>query len=305
MINTIKICLVSLCLLSNVSPAFPDQIILDSASQFDFACTCMERGDYEMAVAEFKRFLHFFPDDSRVPTARRLMGVCYLRDERFDSARDVFFDILSSERDPAEGRKARLFIGESYYLQGITAEAEHHFGQILDENPHPDLKNAASYRLGWTRLQSADWKEASETFRKVEKSSRFYQSSLELAERSLQGDDLPYKSPSFAGTAALIPGLGHVYVSRYRDATVAFLLNGLFIWATIEAFNEDHNTLGGILALVEAGWYAGNIYSAVNCAHKYNRKLENEFRNGLKDQFDLRLFAAVKGHVGLALTFRF
>ena len=305
MIRYVKICIVSLCLLLKAFPAFPDQVIIDSTRQFDFARACMERGDYEMAVGEFKRFMHFFPDDPRVPTSRRLMGICYMKDRRFDAARDVFFSILSSEPDSAEAVKARLFIGESYYLQGIETEAEHHFGQIIEKYPHGDLKNAAVYRLGWTRMQLGSWKEASETFRKVEKDSLFYQSSLDLAEQSLRGETLPYKSPACAGTAALIPGLGHVYVSRYRDAAVAFVLNGLFIWATVEAFNDDQNTLGGILALAEAGWYSGNIYSAVNCAHKHNRKLENEFRNGLKDQFNLRLFAAAEGHVGLALTFHF
>jgi tetratricopeptide (TPR) repeat protein len=305
MIRYVKICIVSLCLLLRAFPVFPDQVIIDSTSQFEFARTCMERGEYEMAVGEFKRFMHFFPDDTRVPTSRRLMGICYMKDQRFDAAREVFFNILKSEPESAEAGKARLLIGESYYLQGIETEAEHYFGQIIEKYPHGDLKNAAFYRLGWTRMESGSWKEASETFRKVEKDSLFYQSSLELADQSLQGEELPYKSPAFAGTAALIPGLGHVYVSRYRDAAVAFLLNGLFIWATVEAFNEDHYTLGGILALVEAGWYAGNIYSAVNCAHKHNRKLKDDFRDGLKDQFDLRLFAGAKGHVGLALTFHF
>ena len=75
-------------------------------------------------------------------------------------------------------------------------------------------------------MESGSWKEASDTFRRVEKDSLFYHSALELAKQSLQGEELPYKSPSVAGTAALIPGLGHVYVSRYRDAAVAFLLNG-------------------------------------------------------------------------------
>ena len=98
--------------------------------------------------------------------------------------------------------------------------------------------------------------------------------------------------------AAMLPGLGHVYTKRYQDATVAFLLNGLFIWGAVEAFNEDLDVLGGLLLFVEAGWYAGNIYSAVNATHKYNKKTKDEFRQRLSDQLDLNLLVTREGQLG-------
>ena len=65
------------------------------------------------------------------------------------------------------------------------------------------------------------------------------------------------------------------------------------------------DVLGGILTFIELGFYSGNIYSAVNAAHKYNRKLQNDFRENLKDRLDLNLFTAGKGQMGLTLTFQF
>ncbi len=289
-----------------ISPAFPEQVIIDSVSQFDFARTCMERGEYELAVGEFERFIQFFPNDSKIPASRRLMGICHMKAQRFDASRDIFYDIINSKPNTVEAGKALLFLGETYYQQGFTSEAEPFFVQLIEKNNDIDLKNAAFYRLGWTNLQTGRWQEASETFNRVEEYSRFFESASELAKQSFLGEDLPYKRPAYAGAmAAVMPGLGHVYVSRYRDAAVAFLLNGVFIWAAVESFNEDLDALGGILTFLEAGWYAGNIYSAVNCAHKHNRKLQNDFRKSLKDQFDLRFFASVKGRVGLSLAFYF
>ena len=172
--------------------------------------------------------------------------------------------------------------------------------------PSSQLKNAARYRLGWTRMQENKWREASEDFKKVEMGGPLYAKAKYLSAESLKGELLPYKDPVYAGVmAGIIPGLGHVYVSRYKDALVAFLLNGLFIWATIESFHQDHNVLGGILAFFELGWYAGNIYSAVNVTHKWNRKVKDDFRKGLKDRLDLHLLTSKKGPTGLALTFRF
>ena len=293
-------------ILFRTSFAFSEQIIIDSAAQFDFARSCMENGQYEMAVMEFERFIHFFPDNHRVSACRRLIGTCHMENQRFEAARKSFFDIINSESNSTEVGKALLFIGESYYRQDIPAEADHYFAQIIEKCPHPELKNAALYRLGWTCMQSGKWASASETFSMVEETSVFHTSALELSKQSLLGEKLPYKRPACAGTlAALMPGLGHAYVSRYRDATVAFLLNGLFIWAAAESFHQGHDALGGILTFFEVGWYTGNIYSAVNCAHKHNRKLKNDFRNNLKDQFDIGFFAAAGGAVGMALTFQF
>lgn len=292
--------------LLSASPVLPDQIIIGGDDQFGFARTWVERGEYGRAAGEFERFIHFFPEDPRVPMARYLIGMCYLEDRRADAAREIFFQILRSNPGSLLAGKALFLTGESYYQQGVSGEAEYYFGQVIEKYPFPDLKNAALYRLGWSSLQANRWRDASEIFGKVEEGSQFYESSQELAEESLKGETLVYKSPTGAGAlAALVPGLGHAYVSRYKDAAVAFLLNGLFVWAAVESFHQDHEVLGGILSFLEIGWYTGNIYSAVNVAHKHNRKVRNDFRGSLKDQLDLRFFAVREGHVGLALTFQF
>ena len=104
-------------------------------------------------------------------------------------------------------------------------------------------------------------------------------------------DGLPRKSPALAGTlAAVLPGAGHLYAERPRDALVSFLLNGSFIWAAVELFRNNNNVAGGIVAFFELGWYGGNIYSAVSSAHKYNKRIEDEYLQGLKDKSGISLY---------------
>ena len=301
----ISIAAISLFLL-NISPALPEQIIIHSADQFNFARTLMKKGDYSRAIGEFERFIHFFPNDSYVKKARLLIGMCYLKSRRHEAARETFSKIIMSKQaDPLTG-KALFLTGESYYQQGISKEAEHYFRQVIERYSDPDLKNAALYRLGWASMKANKWTDASEIFRQVENESPLYENSQQLAEQSLKGSELPEKNPAYAGImAAIVPGLGHAYVSRYKDATVAFLVNGLFIWAAIQSFHKDQAVLGGILTFLEVGWYSGNIYSAVNTAHKYNKKVQNDFRDGLEDRLDLGLFTAGRGRIGLWLTFHF
>jgi tetratricopeptide (TPR) repeat protein len=293
-------------LLLNVCPALPEKIIINSEDQFDFAQTLMKKGDYNLAIGEFGRFIHFFPNDPYVKKARLLIGMCHLQARRHEDAREIFSQIIRSEQDRSLSGKAVFLTGESYYQQGVSKESEYYFRQVMEQYSDPDLKNAALYRLGWARMQANKWSDASEFFNQVEKESRLYESSRQLVEQSLKGNELPEKNPAYAGVlAALVPGLGHAYVSRYKDATVAFVVNGLFIWAAIQSFHKDQAVLGGILTFLEVGWYSGNIYSAVNTAHKYNRKVQNDFRGDLEDRLDLGLFTARRGQIGLSLTFHF
>lgn len=291
--------------LLRTSPVMSGQIIVDSDEQFALGRATMEKGEYGRAVVEFERFIHFFPESPKVLKARYLIGVCYLKGGRFEGARKRFFEITRNEPDTRLGGQALFMLGESYYVQGQIKEAEYYFNQVIEKNPTWKLKNTALYRLGWSKMKENRWKDASELFMRVGKGSELYGSSRQLSTESLKGEMLPYKDPTYAGVMAIVPGLGHVYVSRYKDAAVAFLLNGLFIWAAVEAFRNNNTVLGGVLTFFELGWYSGNIYSAVNVTHKYNRKVRDDFRNSLRDRFDIRLLTSKKGPVGLALTFRF
>ncbi|SPD72465.1 Tetratricopeptide repeat protein [uncultured Desulfobacterium sp.] len=293
-------------LLTIVSHAFSEQIVIDSVSQFDFARALMERNEYNRAVTEFERFIHFFPNDGNTPKARLLIGVCYINDRQFEKARDVLFKIINSYAEGPEPSQALLLIGESYYQQGIFDEAQYYFGQVIERDEQAGLKNHAVYRLAWTKMKEGQWREASTIFNRVERESPFYESSSDLSEQCLKGEMLPLKSPRYAGLlAGLVPGMGHAYVGRYRDASVAFVLNGIFIWAAAESFHKDHYALGSIFTVFEVGWYAGNIYSAVNGAYKYNRKVSDDFIKGLRDRFDLGMIVAGSNAMGLALTLRF
>jgi hypothetical protein len=89
---------------------------------------------------------------------------------------------------------------------------------------------------------------------------------------------LPRKSPALAGgLSAVLPGAGHLYCDRPRDALVSFLLNASFLWATVAAAERDQWALAGILGFFELGWYGGNVVSSVNAAQKWNRREEQRF----------------------------
>ena len=298
-----------LCLLVLLAPAADAdgaRIILDSENQYRFALHHMEKEEFNLAVVELERLVYFFPDDERVPEARYLIGRCYLKGRAFDRARKSLYDVVRLYAGKPVAGRALFLIGESYYKQGMHEQAEAVFKRVVKEFPDSELKDAAVYRLGWTRLKENQWEKASETLKRVDQSNPLYVSAVNLSEQSLLGEELPLKDPTTAGVmAGVLPGLGHAYCERYRDGLISFMLNGLFIWATVEAFDHDRYALGGILGFLELGWYSGNIYSAVNCAHKHNRKVRDDFRKSLGDTLNLDLFTHERTGLGLALTMDF
>ena len=100
--------------------------------------------------------------------------------------------------------------------------------------------------------------------------------------------DRSQKSPRLAGTlSAVLPGAGQGYVGKWSDATLAFVLNGVFIWGSVEAFHQDEDVAGSFLLAMEATWYFGNIYNAVNGAQKFNRATDERFFDTVKIRYGL------------------
>ena len=72
---------------------------------------------------------------------------------------------------------------------------------------------------------------------------------------------------------------------RGGDALLAFFLNGHFIAGIAQAVTHGELAVAGVLSFFEAGWYAGNVYSAINGAHKHNRRTAETFLRNLENRY--------------------
>lgn len=290
-------------LLGLPSAALCAQIVLDSEKQLAFAQHYVEREEFDRAAQELERFVYFFPEDARVPEAHCRVGWCYLSMNRYEQARKILWEVHDTYRLHPVAARSLFLIGESYRQQDVPEEAAYYFERVLAVYPESEAADEARYRLGWARMEAGRWQDASRVFSEVPETSPLRERALTLSEMSLRGEALPSKSPWTSGIlAGVLPGLGHAYCKRYQDATVSLVINGLFTWAAIEAFERDHDALGGLLGFMELGWYTGNIYSAVNCAHRANRKTREDFLSKLPGR--LGAFSTKKD-LGLAFRFTF
>ncbi len=75
---------------------------------------------------------------------------------------------------------------------------------------------------------------------------------------------------------AILPGAGYYYVGQCKSAITSFILNTLFIAATVQFAQHDLIAPAIITASFELGWYIGGINGAGLAAKEYNERLYEE-----------------------------
>lgn len=274
----LAILLPSLALANGLEPVPTEE------AQFAFARHLLEHHDYNRAITEFKRVLFLFPSGARADEANVLLGdVLFQTKANKEAILQWETALKQNPRSPFK-EEIQLKMGKAYWALGLEDEALELWEKIIHEGPSP-LKPMAARAILWGLIKQKKFDLARlriKTFPLTEAEKTEQEAFFQKAEK------LPYKSPTTAGfLAAILPGAGHLYLERPQDALIAFSINGLFTWAAVSSFQQGNSGLGTLLAFIELAWYSGNIYSAVNTAHKINRQRDNHFLEGYGVRFGI------------------
>jgi tetratricopeptide (TPR) repeat protein len=263
--------------------------VIDEKTQMGLGDYFFEDGDFYRAITEYKRFLFFFPESLRAAEARWKIASSYFQGKKWDEALSAVDDLLRKDPSSPWAAEAILLKGRCWLEKKEFSQARHYFLRAREMASGTGIAQEAQWQTAVSYLREERWKEAAAEFRKMEPGSRLYPRAEYWAQGLERIEQIPQKSPTTAGVLAILPGAGHLYCERYRDAGIAFALNAAFIWGMVEAFNRENYVVGGILTFFELGWYSGNIYSAVSSAHKYNRNKKKEYLDNLEkeDRFSM------------------
>lgn len=279
---------VAICLLPVYSYPSPG-LLLDSDRQFQFAEHLFQRGEYYRAIGEYERFIHFFPESEEVVLARYRIGSAYLKGERYEEAIEAFASLIKQHSESVYADRSYLRMGEAYTQLKRYDDAITHLEKLIATTSDQNIEDEAHYQCGWVYLEQGSWDNAAVCFNQISPENRARFRIEDILRELDKRRNLKRKNPTTAGLLAIVPGAGHVYCERYRDALVAFLVNGALILAAWEAFDHELYALGGLITVVELGFYSGNIYSAVGSAHKYNREKKNRFLRHLEERTKIRI----------------
>lgn len=268
------------------------ELVIDADAQLAYARSLLDQGEYDAAIAEFDRFIHFFPEDDRVPRARFDAAMAHYDAGRPEAAIAGFRRLSEHFTGDRLQTEAFFMLSQCHARQGNYGQAILDLHSLAALSDDPDVIDRARYEMGWRYVDQADWPKAREAFGSVSEAQRMRLRIPALSDSLAGSDSIPRRDPTTAGVLSVIPGAGQLYCGRYQDALAALLINTGLIWASWEAFDNDQPALGSVLAFVEFGFYAGNIYSAVSSAHKFNRDRAAEFRDRLYRQRQVWLSVA-------------
>ncbi|MBE9536043.1 MAG: tetratricopeptide repeat protein [Proteobacteria bacterium] len=283
---------IALILLTQASrPAYSEEDRnndLSAKSIASFADSLFKERDFYRAITEYKRLIFFYPQSQLSKRARLQIALAYMEGKKFGAAQSALEDFIDLYDDDEMKWQAIFYMAEVHYRAGDYGEAIQLFSRVESADTTAELKKEATVKKGWAFVKKGDWAAASHLFKTTNADEK--RESIDRLSLELTKVDLRHKSPALAGTlSAVLPGAGQLYVGRKKDAAAAFLLNGAFILGAVEAFRDDKDVIGGILLFFEAGWYAGNIYSAIGGAHKYNDKQKSDYIYSLERRYSLKV----------------
>ena len=281
-----------------------NQVIIDADQQYQYAETCFASGDYETAIGEYKRFMHFFPEDTRVEKAMFSIAMSDFHRERFQEAVTAFTEVQNRFQNTPLSVQSAFMISGCYLRMHDTGNAIITLHNLLMQTGDTDVRDEAQNAMGWIYIERGEFEKAMSVFQKIslKNQSRYV---VDMLSAELEKDMLiPRKNPQVAGVLSILPGGGFFYCERYQDALVALLLNGALILASWEAFDQGNPALGSIIAVVEFGFYAGNIYGGITSAHKFNDKKTKGFIESLKEKTKIGVSGA-KGGLQLSVQIPF
>lgn len=295
----------------DVSLAVGKQLVISSGMQYGYAQKLFNEKDYETAMVEFKRFIHFFSETDQLEQAEFSIGVCLFRLKKFHDAARALNKIIIRDKPGEITKEASFLQSRAFMKMGNDGYAQIVLENYLKlvENKDIETKDRIYFNLAKIKMEDARkftpgaLARVKENLLKISESGKIKYNTDQYFDLIYKAEHIPKKNPTLAGLFSIIPGGGFFYCERYQDALVSFLLNTGLIYAACEAWENDNKALAGVIGFVETGFYSGNIYGSISSAHKHNRNriikvLNKEF--SITPNFDLK-----NNGYGLSLNFEF
>lgn len=237
------------------------------ATEFHLGKSFAQEGDFYRAITHFKRaqFLLNMPASDRELEIHYHILLAYYFGGKFQKVISIIeTGPLSSIKDTFPAYEdLKIILLDAYEKTDQLEKAQAINLQILDKKKR---ENTQAY----LKLAYPD-------------TPLFKQTHCPTALNDYQQNKL---SPTTAQTLnALLPGAGYLYVGQKQSALTSFLLNSLFIAASINLFKKKQMAAALITSSLEMGWYLGGIHGAGLAAKTFNENLYyKQMHPYMKDQ---------------------
>lgn len=254
----------------------------DGAESVRFAAELLAMEQREAAWLEYERAaLRFGPGPAA--DRARFSGCLALADA--DEA-VICWRHAAAQSEPATAALFEFGLAEARYLRGEYAASAAKLGGLES----PQLADARAYREAWILVREGEPAAARQRLDNIAPGAALYAPSREFSAELARDPELPTRSPALAGAlSAALPGAGQLYAGEARDGASAFVANGVLIGGTAALAARKNWAGAALVGGLAVGFYAGNIFSAINSAQRRNLRLERAWLDELALRHELHL----------------
>ena len=223
------------------------------------------QGNYDAAITEYKRFLFFHPDDSRIGEVYYNIGLAYKAQGLWTEAVTALRTATSLAIDSETKSAYQLALAVTLIATKNYDLAQLELIKVVLRKPSVPLFRRALFLQGVAYIYQFRWEAARSVLQDYTLDERLDA----LFEDAL---NIPQKSVTVAKVLSTIfPGAVHIYAGDWRDGLNAFLLNGALGFLTIDAVFAEHYMdavlWGGAIFL---RYYRGNTFRAEEAVRQFN-----------------------------------
>ena len=257
------------------------QNILDKQAIYAFANYLEQTNQYAFAIEEYERYLHL--DSANLATKLKIINL-YTHTQQYTTALEKINAGLNVYNLPdtlqfVSPFYAKLLLKNNQYSQAqqyITSSKTINYPDKINigfqiyllQNNYAEVKN---------QMQSPD--------------SVYLSDNLKLL--GFQYLNQKHKKPWLAaGYSLLIPGLGKVYTSDWKDGLISLLFVSGNTWQAYRGFKKygTQSAYGWIFGSIAVGFYTGNIFGSFKAAKLYNKRIYNTMHEKISNNNNLTLY---------------
>jgi TolA-binding protein len=268
-----KLFLFAAALISLLQTASAYWDVVEEERLFQFAGSLFDEGEYQAALAEYKRLIFLYPTGDRADDARYRIGACYQNMGMYRNAIAAYEAYLTKYPSSPLKERARLNIAECYLLSRRGEEAKRRF-EMLISSPDDEVAIRARFLLGLMGVEGENWLEAARWFRSImELYPKSDQALLagQMYDLAQRGATLKKRSTVKAALlSALLPGVGQIYGGDLNRGLKILTAFGLSVIGGVHYARENRSVLAVHIGLLSGAIYLWNIRDATQVAKTSN-----------------------------------
>ncbi len=226
-----------------------------------------EQGNYDAAITEYKRFLFFHPDDTRISEVYRNIGLAYRAQSLWTEATTALWTAAHYAPDDESKSEYQLELAVTLIASQNYDLAQLELIKVTMRAPSAALYRRALFLRGIAYIYQLRWNEAREVLKNWSSDER-------LNVLFDEAVNTPKKTVNTARIlSTILPGAGQIYAGDWQGGINALLLNSALGFLTIDAALDRHYTdalLWGVL--VFRRYYQGNTFRAGQAAEQFNEQ---------------------------------